>query len=179
MIKCLYVFILILLIGPFLFCLPIKKRSCFVSEVIDGDTLKIKLFEGSSQYYFLRINYIDALEKGQGVLAERAINHIKMILRDQDTNLDCYFHDKDMYGRFLGDIVIKFNNNQIGLSEVLVKEGLVFIYPYAHFESFEMRRKYLVLNSIAMKKQKGIFKEEKILTPWAYRRKKKQAKSKR
>jgi len=104
-----------------------EKTFAVVSEVVDGDTIKLQTGET------VRLLGINAPEKGQPYY-EQATNRMKELIEDKTVILEKDIEDKDLYGRLLRYIF--FNNENINLK--LVKEGLATVYiisPNVKFES--------------------------------------------
>jgi len=93
------------------------KKEIVVSEVIDGDTIKLSNGE------LVRLLGINAPEKGQKFY-EEAKRKLKEILRDKKIILERDARDKDNYGRLLRYV---FADN-IFVNSLLVREG--YAKPY-------------------------------------------------
>ena len=89
--KTYFIFVIILFIAVFIFYFP---KNIVVSEVIDGDTVKLSNGE------FVRLLGINAPEKGQKFY-EEAKYKLSKLLKNKKIILESDARDRDYYGRLL------------------------------------------------------------------------------
>ena len=94
-----------------------EKTTAVISEVIDGDTVKLQNGE------IVRLLGINAPEKGQ-VYCKEATNRLKELTEGKEVILEKDVDNKDQYGRLLRYIFLNGEN----INVKLVREGLATVY---------------------------------------------------
>jgi len=95
----------------------LQPETAIVSEVIDGDTVKLQNGET------VRLLGINAPEKGQPYY-EESTNRLKQLIEGKEVILEKDVNDKDQYGRLLRYIFLNDEN----INVKLVREGLATAY---------------------------------------------------
>lgn len=95
----------------------LQPETAIVSEVIDGDTVKLQNGET------VRLLGINAPEKGQPYY-EESTNRLKQLIEGKEVILEKDVNDKDQYGRLLRYIFLNGEN----INVKLVREGLATVY---------------------------------------------------
>ncbi len=96
-------------------CIP--KPTLFVSEVIDGDTIKLQ--NGKT----VRLLGINALERGQ-ICYEEAKERLKELVEGKEVILEKDVSEVDQYGRLLRYVFL----DNMNVNVELVREGLATVY---------------------------------------------------
>jgi micrococcal nuclease len=115
---------------------PVKTQTSQVSQIIDGDT--IKLTTGQT----IRLKGINTPEKSQPFYTE-AKNYLTNLILNKTIQLETY--DTDKYGRTLAHI---FLNNK-NINEEILKQGLATLYYYEkdqHYEKLKQAEEFARLN---------------------------------
>ena len=148
--------------------IPIKMRVQ-VLEVFDGDTVAFKPYGGGPTER-LRISKIDAPELGQPTIIRThnagwfSKNCLEKKL--QNSKILVSLEGRDMYGRWLGDLIV----NEKNISFYLVQEGCAGIYAFATFKSSFERDLYLRWYEEAKENLKGLWKWGGFMRPYHFRR---------
>lgn len=115
--------------------------NCFVSRVIDGDTIVVDIDLGMKLCMHgvtVRLKDIDTpetrklkdvseLEIKAGKLVKSYVE--KLLLFDDKTRyISIISKTLDKYGRLESDIIIEHNNKRVNLNQYLVDEGLAIVY---------------------------------------------------
>lgn len=95
----------------------LQPETAIVSEVIDGDTVKLQNGET------VRLLGINAPEKGQPYY-EESTNRLKQLIEGKEVILEKDVNDKDQYGRLLRYIFLNDEN----INVKLVRKGLATAY---------------------------------------------------
>jgi len=93
------------------------STTVFISEVIDGDTVKLSTGE------YVRLLGINAPERGQPY-HEKSTNRLRQLVKGKAVILEKDVDDRDQYGRLLRYIFLNGEN----INVKLVKEGLATVY---------------------------------------------------
>jgi len=111
------------------------KTFYSVAEVVDGDTIKVKI---DGKLETIRLIGIDTPEvaspyRKEGCFGKEASEETKKILKNKKISLivDPMVSDKDKYGRLLRYV---FLPDGLFVNAELVKGGFAFNYPYEDFQ---------------------------------------------
>jgi len=127
----------------------IKKESVIVSQVLNGDTFRIKGFEGEFQ-----LIGTDAPEIiNRLCFGEEAKAFTKGEIEGREVQLKGPFK-QDEYGRLLVYVWFKRGGKEVCLNEELIKEGFGKVNPGFHFPEV---MDYVVLQSKAREEKKGFW----------------------
>ena len=155
---------------PFYSTIPIEEKyqhGCFVTSVIDGDTIKVKPFGCKTDVEEkIRLIGIDCPEKDEAFyqeakdFVEKSCLNQRVILTYNDNH-----NNRDIYERLLASIWVLNEDDKytyVNLNEALVHLGLAIVYkPSKHHN----KQNLLGLQQSAMKQRKGLwrmFKEEHV-----------------
>ena len=94
-----------------------EKTAAVVSEVIDGDTIKLQTGET------VRLLGINTPEKGQPYY-EESKNRLKELVENKEVSLEKDVDDRDQYGRLLGHVFLESEN----INVKMLNEGLATVY---------------------------------------------------
>ncbi len=141
-----------------LFYLPLKAQETVVTNVIDGDTIKI---EYQNKTLKVRLAGIDTPELKQefGLEAKKALEE-KVL--NKKVYIDGY--KKDRYGRLIADLRI----GPRWINKELVDEGYAW-----HYKQYSKNQELTESESNAKKEAKGLWISHNPIPPWEYRRIKK------
>lgn len=146
---------------PFYSTIPIQvnyQHECFVTSVIDGDTIKVKPIGCKNDVEEkIRLVGIDCPEKDEAFyqeakdLVEKSCLNQTAILTYNDNH-----SNRDKYERLLASVwVLNDDDKYMNLNEVLVHLGLAIVYkPSKHHNKHTL----IALQQSAMKQRKGLWK---------------------
>ena len=142
-----------------------------VVRVADGDTLTV--LDSQKRQYTIRINGVDAPEKGQP-FGDRSRQNLAHYVAGKDVRVD--WHKKDQYGRLVGQIWVAPpdcptcpKTLDVGLAQV--RDGLAW-----HYKRFELeqtpkdRVRYGKAEHEARSKRVGLWQDKEPVAPWEWRR---------
>ncbi len=139
---------------------PIQgEQTCYLTKVVDGDTVELICPEVSRLHLRFRLQDIDAPEMGQGVWGQLSRQQLIRLLPSQ---LVVEFQGKDVYQRYLG--ILK--SNGIDFNEMMLKTGMARVY-----KNYHPMERYLAAMAYAREKKLGIWSEQGLQqNPKRYRR---------
>lgn len=150
------------LILTILFILPIFLSAHTLKgkivRVSDGDT--VVLLDSNNKQHKIRLNGIDAPEKGQAY-GNKSKEYLSSLIAGKTVIVE--YEKKDMYKRILGTIYHQGKN----INEEMVRAGYAWIYYYN--KSKEMQQ----LQDEARKNKLGLWKDKNPIDPYHYRKNKK------
>ena len=130
-----------------------------VISVTDGDTIKI-LYE-KKKVYKIRLNDIDAPEKKQAFGNKSKENLAKYIAGE---NVRVEYYKLDRYKRILGTVY--FKDKDINKQQII--DGYAWVY-----KKYSKNNEYINQERISKNHKRGLWKDEKPIEPWEYRKMKK------
>lgn len=145
---------------------PDKYNNAYVSEVLDGDTVKLLIIETDS-FEKVRLLYVDAPENKQ-TFGYSAKQLLKKEIEGKTVKIRWAARDK--YNRILGELYRESDNYSVNYW--LVKIGAAWPYtvpkarPEFHFAKAE-----------AQKLELGLWKNKRVVEPQIWRKKQKEKKS--
>ena len=125
-----------------------------VVRIADGDTVTILV--GSNQVR-VRLFGIDAPERGQDY-SRKSKEALADLVFDKEVRV--VVHDKDRYGRTVGDIYI----GGLLVNEKMIKDG--WAWNYAHYSK---SKHYAELEREAREAKRGLWAGKNPIPPWDYR----------
>lgn len=134
----------------------------FYAKVIvisDADTFKV-LYNGNQEVK-VRLNHIDAPERGQD-FGKKAKEFASQLSFGKQVKI--VWQKKDRYGRILAEIFVNDKN----VNRELVKQGYAW-----HFKKYSKSIFYASLENFARKNKKGLWQQPNPTPPWEWRKKKK------
>lgn len=129
-----------------------------VTSVSDGDTLKI-LVDGEE--FKVRFYGVDAPETAQR-FGDKAAAFTRKRIQGQTVTI--IVHDRDQYGRVVGEVYHKGES----INRLLAREGLAWWYRNYAQDDGDLSR----LSAAAKKAKKGLWADESPVPPWDFRRQK-------
>jgi micrococcal nuclease len=159
-IKCLSVLFGIILFAPSQQHQPQITIPGKVIAVTDGDTFK--LLNTSNEIIVIRLNGIDAPEKGQEFWRQSKTKLSALLL---NTPVKVIKKGRDKYGRTIGDV---FTANGLSINEELVKVGLAW-----HFIKYSHSPQLAAAEQIARATKLGLWQQATPIAPWDFRKRKK------
>lgn len=157
--------LLILLAVAFFSCDPdTSKITGEVVKVADGDTFTLKTYK--NEQIKIRLYGIDAPEKGQDFGSKS-----RQFLKDLCHTKEVTVHDMgtDQYGRTLGIAFI----GDLNINEEMVRNGLAW-----HYDYFADDPRLAALEKEARKKKLNIWSMKNPVSPYEYRKSKRNNKKK-
>ena len=130
-----------------------------VISVTDGDTIKI--LDEKNKVYKIRLNDIDAPEKKQAFGNKSKENLSKYIAGE---NVRVEYYKLDRYKRILGTVY--FKDKDINKQQII--DGYAWVY-----KKYSKNNEYINQERISKKHKRGLWKDEKPIEPWEYRKMKK------
>ena len=134
-----------------------------VVRIADGDTVTILV--GGNQVR-VRLFGIDAPERGQDY-SRKSKEALAELVFDKEVRV--VVHDKDRYGRTVGDIYI----GDLLVNEKMIKDG--WAWNYAHYSK---SKHYAELEREAREAKRGLWAGKNPIPPWDYRAQERAAKQK-
>lgn len=132
-----------------------------VVGVADGDTLTI--LDGGKRQHRIRIDGIDAPEKGQA-FGNRARQSLAELAHERAAAAEC--HKVDRYERRVCKVFV--GGFDVGLEQV--KRGLAWHFKrYKHEQSDADRRTYSAAEMEARKTKVGLWRDAEPIPPWEWR----------
>jgi len=131
-----------------------------VISVMDGDTFK--LLTSSKQTVKIRLNGIDAPEKGQDYSKASKAFLGKLLFGKAVKVID---RGRDRYGRTIGDV---FTAEGVLVNLELVKAGMAW-----HFTKYSHDPKLAEAESSARRNRIGLWQQQSPVAPWDFRQRKK------
>jgi endonuclease YncB( thermonuclease family) len=142
---------------------PAAELRGTVVGVTDGDTITV--LDGEKRKHKIRLAGVDAPEKHQG-FAERSKQHLSSLAFKKLATLDCY--KTDQYRRQVCGVWVE--GKDVALAQV--QAGLAW-----HYKRFEKeqttteRASYARAEDDARASRIGLWKDERPVPPWEFRRK--------
>jgi len=142
-----------------------------VIAVSDGDTITI--VDASKQQHRIRINGIDAPEKGQA-FGERSKQNLSKLAFQKDARLDC--HKTDRYKRKVCKVWVQPADcptcgNTLDVGHAQVVAGLAWWYrAYAKEQTAEDKGRYESAEDEARLRTWGLWRDNEPVPPWEWRR---------
>lgn len=130
-----------------------------VITVTDGDTIKI--LDEKNKVYKIRLNDIDAPEKKQAFGNKSKENLSKYIAGE---NVRVEYYKLDRYKRILGTVY--FKDKDINKQQII--DGYAWVY-----KKYSKNNEYINQERISKNHKRGLWKDEKPIEPWEYRKMKK------
>ena len=130
-----------------------------VISVTDGDTIKI--LDEKNKVYKIRLNDIDAPEKKQAFGNKSKENLSKYIAGE---NVRVEYYKLDRYKRILGTVY--FKDKDINKQQII--DGYAWVY-----KKYSKNNEYINQERISKNHKRGLWKDEKPIEPWEYRKMKK------
>ena len=130
-----------------------------VISVTDGDTIKI--LDEKNKVYKIRLNDIDAPEKKQAFGNKSKENLAKYIAGE---NVRVEYYKLDRYKRILGTVY--FKDKDINKQQII--DGYAWVY-----KKYSKNNEYINQERISKNHKRGLWKDEKPIEPWEYRKMKK------
>lgn len=126
-----------------------------VVRIADGDTVTVLV--GGDHQVKVRLFGIDAPERGQDY-SRKSREALAELVFEKEVRV--VVHDKDRYGRTVGDIYI---GNTL-VNEKMIRDGWAWNYVrYSH------SKRYAELEREAREAQKGLWADKAPVPPWEYR----------
>lgn len=130
-----------------------------VISVTDGDTIKI--LDEKNKVYKIRLNDIDAPEKKQA-FGNKSKENLAKYIAGQIVRVE---YDKlDRYKRILGTVY--FKDKDINKQQII--DGYAWVY-----KKYSKNNEYINQERISKNHKRGLWKDEKPIEPWEYRKMKK------
>ena len=145
---------------------PDKIYKAQVISVTDGDSL---LVLARRRKIKVRMIGVDALELSQGKWGEFAKLELEKLILGKLVTIKKRGIDK--YGRVLASVFL----GELDLSKRLITKGLALVYPWSDFSSYQ-KEVFQALQSQAMMKRVGMWRQKLIESPWGFRQKKRRLK---
>jgi len=121
-------------------------------RVVDGDTLKVGTVS-------VRLAEIDAPEKAQPYGKESAAYLEALCL---DRFVACEVIDTDMYGRLIAHVKVEGENRWV--NDLAVENG------FAHwYEGYSKDTELEAAQKLARSERRGLWKQSRVESPWAFR----------
>lgn len=130
-----------------------------VISVTDGDTIKI--LDEKNKVYKIRLIDIDAPEKKQAFGNKSKENLSKYIAGE---NVRVEYYKLDRYKRILGTVY--FKDKDINKQQII--DGYAWVY-----KKYSKNNEYINQERISKNHKRGLWKDEKPIEPWEYRKMKK------
>lgn len=130
-----------------------------VISVTDGDTIKI--LDEKNKVYKIRLNDIDAPEKKQAFGNKSKENLSKYIAGE---NVRVEYYKLDRYKRILGTVY--FKDKDINKQQII--DGYAWVY-----KKYSKNNEYINQERISKNHKRGLWKDEKPIEPWEFRKMKK------
>ena len=130
-----------------------------VISVTDGDTIKI--LDEKNKVYKIRLNDIDAPEKKQAFGNKSKENLSKYIAGE---NVRVEYYKLDRYKRILGTVY--FKDKDINKQQII--DGYAWVY-----KKYSKNNEYINQERISKNHKRGLWKDDKPIEPWEYRKMKK------
>lgn len=111
----------------------IDGEQAYVSDVVDGDTIKVSLGSEEKTVRFVGIDTPETVDPRRpvGCFGKEASNETKSLLAGKNIVLQKDVSDSDKYGRLLRLIFLPLNNGQtLFVNDYLVREGFAKVYTY-------------------------------------------------
>lgn len=133
-----------------------KNLEGKIIKVSDGDT--VVLLDSTNTKYRIRLDGIDAPEKGQP-FGTKATNFVKTLIAGKMVKVE--WSKKDRYGRILGYVF----TDTINVNKELLKEGLAW-----HYKHFNQDDELAKLELEAKSKKLNIWSEVNPIEPYQWRK---------
>ena len=130
-----------------------------VISVTDGDTIKI--LDEKNKVYKIRLNDIDAPEKKQA-FGNKSKENLSKYIAGQNVRVEYYKLDR--YKRILGTVY--FKDKDINKQQII--DGYAWVY-----KKYSKNNEYINQERISKNHKRGLWKDEKPIEPWEYRKMKK------
>lgn len=130
-----------------------------VISVTDGDTIKI--LDEKNKVYKIRLNDIDAPEKKQA-FGNKSKENLSKYIAGENVRVEYYKLDK--YKRILGTVY--FKDKDINKQQII--DGYAWVY-----KKYSKNNEYINQERISKNHKRGLWKDEKPIEPWEYRKMKK------
>lgn len=127
-----------------------------VVKVTDGDTFI--LLDSARHQFRIRLNGIDAPEKGQDFFQESRHSLGNML---QKKHVSVRYQKKDRYGRILGDVYVDGNS---WINFKMVVTGMAW-----HFKKYSSDKILAEAERTARRQRMGIWKHQLPIAPWDFR----------
>jgi endonuclease YncB( thermonuclease family) len=130
--------------------------------------------DASKQQHRIRINGIDASEKGQA-FGQRSRQNLSRMAFQKDARLEC--HKTDRYGRKVCKVWVQPSDcptcgKTLDVGHAQVLAGLAWWYrEYAKEQSAEDQGRYESAEDEARMRKWGLWQDKKPVPPWEFRRK--------
>ena len=132
-----------------------------IVSVADGDT--VTLLDGEKRQHKVRLDGIDAPEKGQA-FGERSKQSLSEVAYGRDARADCQKTDK--YGREVCKVYV--DDGDVGLDQI--KRGMAWHFKrYEREQRPEDRRAYADAEVEARKAKRGLWRDPQPVPPWDFR----------
>ena len=129
-----------------------------VISISDGDTIKI--LDSGKISHKIRLNKIDAPEKGQAY-GEGAKKHLSSLIAGKDVRV--IWEKEDRYGRILGEVFLGETN----INLQMVKDGYAWHYKY-----YDSTPAYAEAEKEARAAKRGLWRDPNPIQPYEFRKKK-------
>ena len=130
-------------------------------SVADGDT--VTLLDGEERQHKVRLDGIDAPEKGQA-FGDRSKQSLSELAYGRDARADCQKTDK--YGREVCKVYV--DGEDVGLEQI--KRGMAWHFKrYEREQRPEDRRAYADAEVEARKAKRGLWRDSQPVPPWDFR----------
>ena len=136
---------------------PASTYTAYVVRIIDGDTIHVRDITGEA--HRIRLAMIDAPEKEQPFGAE-ATETLSELLKEGTVSLKVHCIDK--YNREVAFV----NCDGKDVSAEMLRKGMAMHY-HMDFDNCEIYDKF---EEAAKRHRQGLWAQEKIETPWDYRK---------
>jgi endonuclease YncB( thermonuclease family) len=142
-----------------------------VINVADGDTIMI--LDAAHQQHRIRINGIDAPEKGQP-FGDRSRQNMARMVTGKDVTADC--HKTDRYGRQVCKVWVQPSDcpkcgKTLDVGHAQIVAGMAWWYrEYAKEQSDEDRGRYESDENEARLRKRGLWAHDYSVAPWDWRR---------
>lgn len=164
-------FLLVALLSFGIFIAKADVLEGYVVAVADGDTITI--LDATKQKHRIRINAIDAPEKGQA-FGERSKKNLSRLAFQKNARLEC--HKTDQYGRKICKLWVQPSDCprcgktlDVGLAQIT--GGMAWWFRrFAKEQSPEDRGRYESAEQEARLRRWGLWQDNDPVPPWEFRR---------
>ena len=133
-----------------------KDLTGRVVRVADGDTLTV--LDASNTQHKIRLNKIDAPEKGQA-FGNASKKHLSSMVFGKDVSVE--WQKKDRYGRILGEVYVGTTNVNLQM----VKDGYAW-----HYKFYDKTPSYAEAETQAREKRLGLWVDSNPVEPYQFRK---------
>lgn len=126
-----------------------------VMEVADGDSIKVM---SKGDYYYIRLAYIDAPERGQP-FSKKSKKYLSDLIFEKLIFIKA--HGQDKFRRLVGEVFLEKKN----INREMVRAGMAW-----EFKQYSEDRELASLQAMAKDAKRGIWSKNDPKPPWEYRK---------